>query len=363
MYILLIFSNLIFSFLTKNKKIILFYLIVSYSLVIGLRYDVGIDYLGYEKYFVDKRNCEIGYNFLQNIIYYFNGQFYHLTILISFFMIFPIIYFLKNNLEKINELRIGIFLFLISDFTFSSMNLMRQSLATSFCFLSTDFYYKKKYKEFFILFLIGFSFHKSACIYILLFFILDKIRINRIFSIIFLILLFISRKFISFTDLLLRILKLVNIIYPQYSFDRINEYAKYTKANTSILNLGLLSLIILYILVVSNKEKYLKYYEKFMFISLFFRILSTQNFIFNRISLYFDLYIFLSVLMYYIQNKNKDIKKKIIFGISIFILSINFIKAGYFSSDSAKNKYKFIFYEKNLNIPNENIKKEKINYD
>lgn len=355
MYIFLVFSNFIISFLTKNKKIILFYLFLSYVFIIGLRYDVGLDYLNYEKYFINKRNCEIGYNFLQSIIYCFNGKFYHLTILISFFMIFPIIWFMKNNLKKVDELRIGIFLFLISDFTFSSMNLMRQALATSFCFLSTDFYYKKKYREFFILFLIGFSFHKSACIYILLFFLLNKIKINRIFSIIFLILFFISRKLISFTDLLLKTLKLVNIIYPQYSFDRINEFAEYTKLNTSILNLGLLSLIILYILIVFNKEKYLEYYEKFMFITLVFRILSTQNFIFNRISLYFDLYIFLNVLIYYLKNKNKGIREKIILGMTIFILLVNFIKAGYFTSESQKNKYKSIFYEKNLDTSNKNI--------
>lgn len=355
MYIFLIFSNFMVSFLTKNKKIILGYFLLSYILVIGLRYDVGIDYFGYEEYFISKRNCEIGYNFLQNIVYYFNGQFYHLTILISFFMILPIIWFMKNNLQKIDELRIGVFLFLISDFTFSSMNLMRQALATSFCFLSTDFYYKKKYKEFLILFLIGFSFHKSACIYILLFFILDKIKINRIFSIVCLFSLFISRKFVSFTDLLLRVLKLINIVYSQYSFDRINEYTEYTKLNTSTLNLGLLSLIILYILITFDKEKYLEYYEKFMFISLFFRILSTQNFIFNRISLYFDLYIFLSILMYYIKNKNKDIKQKIILGMTIFILLVNFTKSGYFSSETQKNKYKSIFYR---NILDKDIKQK-----
>lgn len=345
MYIFLVFSNLIVSYLIKNKKIILGYFILSYVSIVGLRYDVGIDYLNYERLFITGYDFEIGYNFLQNIIYSFNGKFYHLTLLISFLMIFPIVYFLKNNLKQIKELRIAIFLFLISDFTFSSMNIMRQALASSFCFLAIDFYYKKKYTYFFSLFLIAFSFHKSVILFILFFLILNKVKIKRIFSIILLLCVFLLKNIFSYTTLLLKTINFIAIMYPSYSVMRIKEYIEYTKNNSNIFNLGLFLLIILYILLVSSsKNKYLRYYEKFMFISLIFRVFSTQNFIFNRVSLYFDLFMFLSTLIFYLNSK-KSINKKIIFSIIAFGFFINFIKSGYFSLDTQKNKYKSIYFE------------------
>lgn len=345
MYIFLVFSNLIVSYLIRNRKIILGYFILSYVLIIGLRYDVGRDYLNYEKIFIAGYDLEKGYNFLQNVIYIFNGEFHHLTMLISFLMVVPIVYFFKNNLKKIKDLRIGILLFLISDFTFSSMNLMRQALASSFCFLAVDFYFKKKYINFLVLFLIGSFFHKSVVVFLLLFFILNRIKIKKILSIIFLVCIFLLKNSFSYTNLLFKVINFIAIMYPGYTSTKLEGYIEYTKNNSSILNLGLVLLIGLYILLVSfSKNKYLEYYEKFMFISLIFRVFSTQNFIFNRVSLYFDLFMFLSALIFYLNSK-KSINKKIIFSIIVFGFFISFIKSGYFSSDTQKNKYKSIYYE------------------
>lgn len=346
MYIFLVLSNLIVSFVTQNKKIILSYFLLSYILIIGLRYDVGIDYMGYRNSFLKNINYEIGYSLLSNFVHFFKGNFYCFTVLISFFTVLPISYYLINNFRKLAELRMGIFLFLLSSFNFSAMNLMRQSLATSFCFLATDFYYKKNYKTFIFLILIAFSFHKSVIIYLILFFLINNIRVKNNFSIIFLFLLFFSSKIISYSDLLLKVNNLTKVIYSSYNVNVIEKFSVSTQQSNNIFNLGLLSLIILYTLIVFKEKEYLEYYEKFMFFSLIFRIFSTQNFLFNRISLYFDLYIFLSVLMYYL--KNKDFKKKVILGTTIFILFVNFIKTGYFSPETQKNKYKSIFYEKVL---------------
>ena len=352
MYIFLVFSNLIMSFLIKNKKIILVYFILSYTLMTGLRYDVGIDYLNYQRLFFIKRDFEIGYNFFRDIIYYFNGKFFYFTLLTSFFTILPIYYYFKINNFRINDLRIGIFLFLISDFNFSAMNLIRQSLAVSFCFLSADFYYKKKYINFIFLFLVALCFHKSVYFYLIFFLLINNIRIKRNFSLSLIICLFLLKNIISFTDIIVYFLNYVNILYPGYSFEELLRYAQYTQNHSNKLNYGLLFLIILYTLIIKNSSSYLKYFEKFMFFSLIFRIFASQNFIFNRISFYFDLYIFLSIFKYHLKYKKSNFSKRVIFCIAVFILFANFIKNGYFSSEISKNRYYSIFSIKNLEKSN-----------
>lgn len=335
MYIFLVFSNFIISFLVKNKNLILFYLILSYTLIIGLRYDVGMDYLSYERAFTYNIDYEIGYNLLRNIIKLCGGKFYHLTMLVSLIIIVVISNFFKK-IKKTTELRVAIFLFLISSFNFIAMNLMRQAIAVSFCFLAEQ-YYKKNKLFYIILIIIAFLFHKSVLLYLFLMIIIKKIKIRRKISIIFLIILFISKYFISYTSIIVKFIKIINKLYPNYSIIKIQNYA----TETISLNLGLLSIITIYFLVITKKNEYLINYEKYFFVSLIFLIFSTENFIFNRISFYFDIYLFYNIFQYS-KEKYDGIKKKIILVIVYSILVGNFIKTGYFNSERSNLKYQTI---------------------
>lgn len=87
MYIILCFYYFTIM-LFHNKKLILVMNTLVFTLFWGLRYDVGIDYLQYENFFLEKNYYgELGYKLIVLLVDKLHGEFFFVTLMSSFLTI------------------------------------------------------------------------------------------------------------------------------------------------------------------------------------------------------------------------------------------------------------------------------------
>ncbi|MCC3152806.1 EpsG family protein [Hymenobacter sp. BT770] len=146
----------------------LLFLIAAYSLIIGCRYYVGIDYKAYLEWYlklretgVYPRDIEFGYRLLNEFLNYLHAHYAFLFIIIAFIQIL----FLFKSLAKFPFLSPWfIYFFFTYLLMFSSMNIMRQTLAWFVFFYSLNLAFDKKYGWALLWLLFGYSFHKSILV-------------------------------------------------------------------------------------------------------------------------------------------------------------------------------------------------------
>ena len=173
-----------------NKKIICFLSAIPLTIISGIRYNVGADYIPYKYYF---ENLLVG-----NVNNYFEIGFYYFTRFIQFFTTNYVFFFLimsiifsyfifKTIYEESPNSVLSIFLLVSMQYYFISMNGMRQLIAIAI-FTYTIKYIKSRELLPFILFnIVGFSLHNSIILLFPLYFLYGK-KINIKLQIIFLFL-------------------------------------------------------------------------------------------------------------------------------------------------------------------------------
>lgn len=339
MYILVLaLAILSISFITK-KNIIRFNSLMI-VLLLGLRYDVGLDYKNYENNFYNLAgNYEIIYEIILIIARRINGKFYTVTILISIILLYFFYKFLKeSNYSKV-QIWIAYILFIISGVFFDYNNAMRQSIAVLILFYASKLYDEKKIKICIMYIFLAVLAHKTAIILPFFYFFVKKIKISKKNSIFIILILFMLNYILSYQKIILFLNKIINF-YPE------NKMLEYLKLGKVGLNLGVMSQIVVYILVIliSKNTKNLNFNSKLYFLGLCFRIVSIQSFLVGRIGIYLYIY----MIPFIIENIDvlKPIKRKIICTIILLIQIIFFLKQGYFTSDFEKNKYKSVCGEK-----------------
>lgn len=161
----------------NTKRICLIITIIVPALIAGLRYNVGTDYLMYEKsYYAIATgksigryvDFEIGYYAINKLIYVLNGEFWMVMFIMQFFTMFFIYKAIKNESNFIDS---GFAMLTYMCFYYlSSLNLVRQSLAIAICIYAITCINRKPLYYFFIFIGIATLFHKSSlvCLGILL---------------------------------------------------------------------------------------------------------------------------------------------------------------------------------------------------
>lgn len=138
-------------------------------LILGLRYNVGTDYLSYERLFyqTDKRTLEVFYQILSNIFFRLNLPYWCMTIVVETIKILLSQRLICRVFPKINK-KLFWFFFFTTSFLFQSLNIQRHALAT-LCFLQGITGIKdRKFSIYLFWILIGAGFHYS--ILLMLFF-------------------------------------------------------------------------------------------------------------------------------------------------------------------------------------------------
>lgn len=308
----------------NNLGIYLFMLI--YSLIVGLRYNVGKDFTGYNDWFKVLRHTgrfpvdnDFGFIWLNELLVEFEFESYSLFIIIAYLQIL----FLLLILKKLPFLRSWyIYFFFTSLLFFVSMNTMRQTLAYFIFIYCLQLYYEKRFLKTFLFFLLAFSMHKTIILPIVM---LPFLKFEWFKNIMIqLMLLFLSLFILPsfYSGFIGNIEPFSNLLGYTYYTDNLDLMKEITEENKRGDGLSIFLFFLIDLLIILHYDKLKDRFNSYNFIqfyNLFFLgvILSrvfADNFILSRIADYFIYFrvIILSFLMFYIFNIAKDSRNQVI---------------------------------------------------
>ncbi|GAB3940719.1 hypothetical protein GCM10028805_02950 [Spirosoma harenae] len=346
--------------LYKDNRFKTILVILIYTLVIGLRYNVGKDYTAYLDWYKELfryghflEDKELGYVLLNEVLYWLNAHYSFLFISLAFLQIF----FLFKALERFKFiLPWYLFFFFTTLLMFSSMNIMRQTLAYFILFYCINILEEKKYISALFFFLLALSFHTSvllvAWLYPFLKFNWFKNRIIQVCLLIF---------FTFFSTNILSLLTLVSSPITgslgnyQYYLENSDQMQELTVENANGLGLGkylwffIDSIIIYYSLILKERFKYYsftKFYNLY-FLGVLLEKMFSGNFIFLRTNDYFLNFrvVILSFLCFYLFNKENRQIHNLIVGGGILITTLFFFYRGIYNSAAQCSPFQLIFSE------------------
>ncbi len=139
------------------------------TLVLGLRYDVGTDYMSYvgyfERYFtgINPPNVEFGYELVNRGAIFLGADFWLVflasALLINFFV-------LKTLKENSDNYLLSVIILFGTGFVFFQTNGVRQAIAIAFTFYGSKYIVSRNLKKYIIFCILGMMFHLTAFIMI-----------------------------------------------------------------------------------------------------------------------------------------------------------------------------------------------------
>ena len=156
----------------RGQKIFLCVILIYIVVLMGLRFRVGMDTLGYMQAFktvvpIDKlftmkifaERHEPGYLLLCSICKCFSKEFWPVQLIMNLITTGGIFIFLYRNCRNVF---MGIFLFLILQWLYFSTEIMRESAAISIFLVNFSNFQRKRWIRYYLFSLISISFHYSA---------------------------------------------------------------------------------------------------------------------------------------------------------------------------------------------------------
>jgi transmembrane protein EpsG len=207
----------------EKKPLIWFviFVILSLSLVSGLRFLVGTDYVNYTILFYDSNNYKIGTENLEDIeigfillcrfVYLFSHSPFSLFLVSSFIINIIIVLSIR---EASDIFWLSCFLYIAAGAFYSTFNVLRQSLAMAIVFLAVIYLMKGKTWQYFLLVCIASLFHLSALIMLPVYFIVTRRAWSPVFLVLIIFELLIFVFYSQFVNLLM--VFLVNTRYTSY---------------------------------------------------------------------------------------------------------------------------------------------------
>ncbi|WP_313097154.1 EpsG family protein [Empedobacter sp.] len=216
LFLIVTFSIIIFD-LNKYKELktqIYYFIFIFSSLLMGLRYKVGIDTYNY---MVSFKNVPYFYNIhfseILNYEYpplfliissliktFISNEFYVFQLFHTFFINYVIFFFIKKNIKFPF---IGIFVYFLIYFLYFNTEIIKESIAVCIFLLNYKNLVNRKWLRYYILVIISILFHPSASILLLL-----PLLINLRFN----------KKFIIIFSIAILLMLNLSIILPHFSF-------------------------------------------------------------------------------------------------------------------------------------------------
>jgi transmembrane protein EpsG len=283
-----IITNTTISLIIKPNKFLMFGAMLSLVLISGLRSNIGDTYFYKHIYELNdftwsyiKEQKDIGFGVLQKILKMYSEDPQILiitTALITNVLIVLVLYSYSKMIE------LSLYVYITGGLFLVSMNGIRQVLAAAIIFTATKFLIEGNWKKYILIILLASTFHQSALIFIPIYFLVrfkawSKATFLLIFASVIITLLFDQFSALLFSG----------IKDTQYG-----HYENFAEGGANILRVAvnILPLVIAFL----GREKLRKILPKSDFIvnmsiiGAVFMIISTQNWIFARFSIYFDLY-------------------------------------------------------------------------
>lgn len=344
-YILLCLIGYIFlvSLITKKSRkfseVLGIIILTFITFMIGLRYNVGLDYFNYEDAFNIRYNLFSYEPIYSLIMYVFKiafDKFYYVT----FIMILTANTYIYLGLKK-RDIK-GIYI-ILSIFIYSSnialvfMNLMRQSVAVAMFFYASTYIEERNFKRYSLFILLGAGFHSSMLLLLPVYFI-KKIKFSRISYLISII----TCYFLVYTKFTQTIINFIAYRLPMYQKYYNHKYIFNEEIN--LLSLGvLLNVVLIYALVLISKKQ-MKYDKdvNYYLIGVLVNIMSLSSFMFDRIGIYFFIFGIAAIpkMVENIKNKNT---KYIFFVLAILVAASFYTQALIINPKVMNLEYKSIF--------------------
>jgi transmembrane protein EpsG len=272
----------------KPNKFLIFGAMLSLILISGLRSNIGDTYFYKHIYELNdftwsyiKEQKDMGFGVLQKILKMFSEDpqiLIFTTALITNILIVLVLYSYSKMIE------LSLYVYITGGLFLVSMNGIRQVLAAAIIFTATKFLIEGNWKMYILIILLASTFHQSALILIPIYFLVrfeawSKATFLLIFASIIITLLFDQFSALLFSG----------IKETQYG-----HYENFAEGGANILRVAvnIAPLVIAFL----GREKLRKIIPNSDFIvnmsivGAVFMIISTQNWIFARFSIYFDLY-------------------------------------------------------------------------
>lgn len=312
--------------------------ILLFTLLLGLRDNVGIDWIHYksdiEQYLGGgkPRTYEYGFQCLFYLIKYLNWNYIALFILIAFLQI---VFLLERGKDfgLIFPLML-FFFFTMGNFVYN-LNIMRQMIALSILFWGTRYIIKKSISKWVLSCVLAYCFHKTAIICLPFFFLNRNIFRNQIILFSSLLGVYVLFNFLLFNQLE-QLLSYTNLLFNRDTTleTLTTQEREQQKANGS----GMFSIIIsmYYLFMLFHYKECGEYFKKKGFY-LFFNLasigiilfpLAASNILLDRAIYYFGFFAFVvfGFYAYYFIIKKKKIYR--IIGVcSIILYLLLFIKS------------------------------------
>lgn len=146
---------------------------LCYALLIGMRYDVGADWFSYHDYYMyvlegGDLDLEFAYVFLNKVIAFVGLNYQMFFITVALIQIGLLYKFLESR-KKIWVW--GVFLYFLIGPFFSSLNLLRQSLAFFVFLYSLQYIVNRDWKRYIVVMVLAFGFHSSSLVLAPLYFV------------------------------------------------------------------------------------------------------------------------------------------------------------------------------------------------
>ncbi|WP_242134059.1 EpsG family protein [Aestuariivivens marinum] len=204
-YKLLTISNQNIQSIEKNNvywRWPLFIAFFSIIFIVGFRYDVGVDYMGYYRDFYGLgwahhwegkiSRYEFGYEAILRTLIYFNFKVWTLFTIIAVFIWY---FFIQSFKIFPFLLKWGLFFAFTTGFFFASMNGMRQTIALAIFMYTIKYIEKESLTKYVVYIILASSFHTSILLVLPFYFFINKISFtNQRWLIIYIITYIVGNK-------------------------------------------------------------------------------------------------------------------------------------------------------------------------
>lgn len=312
--------------------------ILFFSVIFGLRYDVGTDHLSYLESYQTGNDVERYEYIFQNVTIFLSSldsHFFLYFALWAFIQLFFVYYALKDERYLMPYVAISL---MMGQYFIHWMNGIRQDLAGCIFFYAISFIAEKRLLKYILFCVIAFGFHKSALLLLPLYPLLSSARnltFNRFVQFVFLVFAFgvaiTKRDFMSELFPIIDVFAL-QLDYDVYSENVIEKFADKTRAGDGI-SVRVLFLINLIIIYYSPKMKERFQSNKFTICyNLYYWGAVSQLFFINNMLLarpfrYFRLFnmLMIAYLLYYLCKPKLTKKNFVVVSILMFLLLLLFV--------------------------------------
>jgi transmembrane protein EpsG len=272
----------------RPNTMLIFFSLVSLVLVSGLRANIG-DTGAYKHAFITNdftweyviEQKDIGFGILQMFLKYFTNDPQVMIFITAFITNLLIILVL---LKYSRMIEISMFVYITSGFFITSMNGIRQCLATALIFAGTKFLIEGNWKKYFALVLFAATFHQTALLLLPIYFIVRRPAWSKATFLLIIMSVLIVLGFNQFSELLFSAIQ-----DTQYG-----GYKDFAEGGANVIRVAVEGAPLLIAFFGREKLKIIMpnsdVIVNMAMLSLVFMIISTQNWIFARFSIYFSLY-------------------------------------------------------------------------